>query len=92
VDLQVARRMRDGLPDEARADFTFGTHFGENWLMLGQAFGGFADGDNARWLLLETSIVRHFGSWSLQGGWRQSVAGRQTPVAKGPVVALGRRF
>jgi len=92
VDIQVARRMRDGLPDETRADFTLGAHFGDKWLMLGQAFGGIANGDNARWLLLETSIVRHLGAWSLQGGWRQSVAGRNTPVANGPVVALWRRF
>lgn len=92
VDVQIARRMREGLPDEARADVTFGAHYGESWLLLGQAFGGVSDGRNPRWLSVETSVVRHLGSWSLQGGWRQSVAGRQTPVANGPVVALWRRF
>ena len=92
VDVQIARRMRDGLPDEARADFTFGAHYGDNWLVLGQAFGGVSDGDGARWLSVETSVVRHLGLWSVQGGWRQSVAGRQTPVANGPVLALWRRF
>lgn len=92
VDIQLARRMRDGLPDESRGDFTLGAHYGDDWLVLGQAFGGISDGDGARWLLVETSIVRHMGRWSLQGGWRQSVAGRQTPVANGPVVALWRRF
>lgn len=92
MDIQVARRMRDGLADESRGELTFGAHYGDDWLLLGQAYGGIADGDNARWLLVETSVVRHLGSWSLQGGWRQSVAGRQTPVANGPVVALWRRF
>ena len=92
VDIQLARRMRDGLPDESRGDFTLGAHYGDGWLVLGQAFGGISDGDGARWLQIEASIVRHLGPWSLQGGWRQSVAGRQTPVANGPVVALWRRF
>jgi hypothetical protein len=92
LDVQIARRMREGLPDEARADLTFGAHYGDNWLLLGQAFGGVSEGDTARWLSIETSVVRHLGSWSLQGGWRQSVAGRQTPVASGPVLALWRRF
>lgn len=92
VDVQLARRMRDGLPDETRADFTVGSHLGEDWLLLGQAFGGATDGDGARWLSLEASVVRHIGDWSLQAGWRQSVAGRETPASKGPVLALWRRF
>jgi protein XagA len=92
ADVQVARRMRDGLPDETRADFTYGAHYGDDWLVLGQAFGGVTDGEGARWLSVETSIVRNIGNWSLQGGWRQSVAGRRTPVAKGPILALWRRF
>jgi len=92
ADIQFARRMRDGMPDETRGDFTFGTHYGQHWLVLGQAFGGMSDGDRVRWLTVETSAVRHFGRWSLQGGWRQSVAGRQTPVANGAILALWRRF
>lgn len=92
ADVQVARRMRDGLPDETRADFTYGAHDGDNWLVLGQAFGGVTDGDGARWLSVETSIVRNLGAWSLQAGWRQSVAGQRTPVANGPILALWRRF
>lgn len=92
TDIQVARRLRDGLPDEIRGDFTLGTHLGQHWLILGQAFGGVSDGTDVRWLSMETSAVRHFGRWSLQAGWRQSVAGQQTPVANGAILALWRRF
>ena len=92
VEIQAARRMRDGLPDETRADFTVGSHFGEGWMVLGQAFGGMTDGDGSRWLSVETSVVRNLGPWSLQAGWRRTVAGRETPLAEGAVVALWRRF
>lgn len=92
VEIQAARRMRDGLPDEVRADLTVGAHFGENWMVLAQAFGGATDDDGARWLSTETSVVRHLGRWSLQAGWRRTVAGRETPLAEGPVLAVWRRF
>lgn len=96
VEVQAARRMRDGLPDETRADFTVGGHFGEGWMVLGQAFGGMTDdtarGEGARWLSVETSVVRNLGRWSLQAGWRRTVAGRETPLAEGAVIAVWRRF
>lgn len=92
VELQAARRMRDGLPDETRIDATLGTHLGDEWMVLGQAFGGATDGGGARWLSVETSVVRDLGDWSLQAGWRQTVAGRETPASEGPVIALWRRF
>ena len=92
IELQTARRMRAGLPDETRADLTVGGHFGRNWMLLGQAFGGLTDGDGARWLSVETSVVRRFGDWSVQAGRRQAVAGRETPESKGWVVAVWRRF
>lgn len=92
VEVQAARRVRDGLPDETRADFTFGGLFGNRWMVLGQAFAGMTDGGGARWLSLETSLVRNFGDWSLQGGWRRTVAGRETPLAEGVVIAVWRRF
>lgn len=91
VELQAARRIREGLPDETRVDFTAGAHFGERWLVLGQAYGGAADG-GSRWLSAETSVVRNVGSWSVQAGWRQTVAGRETPVSRGPVLAVWKRF
>ena len=91
IELQAARRLRDGLPDETRIDATAGARIGRDWMVLGQAFGGAADG-GARWLSLETSVVRDFGGWSVQAGWRQTVAGREAAIARGPVLALWRRF
>ncbi len=92
VDLQAARRMREGLSDETRVDATVGAHLGDHWMVLAQAFGGQADDGGPRWLSLEASVVRDFGAWSLQAGWRQAVSGRETPAAGGPVIALWRRF
>ncbi|MBX9575407.1 MAG: hypothetical protein K2X07_07195 [Caulobacteraceae bacterium] len=92
IDLQAARRMRDGLPDEVRADATVGVRTGPDWTVLAQVFGGVTDDDGARWLNVETSLVRDLGDWSLQLGWRSAVAGRETPAASGPVVAVWRRF
>lgn len=92
VEVQAARRMRQGLPDETRADVTVGGHVGETWMILGQGFGGMTDGDGARWLSLETSVVRHLERWSVQAGWRRTVAGRETPLSEGLVLAVWRRF
>ena len=92
VEAQVARRWRQGLPDEVRVDLTAGAHVGEDWMLMAQGFGGAVDGDGARWLSVEVTAVRDFGVWSLQGGWRQALAGRDTPVAGGPVIGVWRRF
>ena len=92
IDLQAARRMRQGLPDETRIDATAGAHLDENWMVLAQAFGGQADDGGPRWLSVEASVVRDLGDWSIQAGWRQAVAGRETPESGGPVIALWRRF
>lgn len=92
VDLQAARRMRQGLADETRIDATVGVHLGNDWMVLAQAFGGQADQAGPRWLSVETSVVRDFGDWSVQAGWRQAISGRETPESGGPVIALWRRF
>ena len=92
IDLQAARRMREGLPDETRIDATAGAHLTEDWMVLAQAFAGQADDDGPRWLSVEASVVRDFGDWSIQAGWRQAVAGREIPESGGPVIALWRRF
>lgn len=91
VEGQAARRLRDGLPDETRVDLTLGSRFATDWMGLVQAYGGEADG-GARWVSAEASLVRDFGPWSLQAGWRETLAGRETPKSGGPVVALWRRF
>lgn len=92
VEAQVARRWRQGLPDEVRVDLTAGAHLSANWMLLGQAFGGATDGESARWLSVEGSAVRRFGDWSVQAGWRQAMAGRETVVSGGPVIGLWRQF
>ena len=40
VEIQAARRLRDGLPDETRVDATAGARFGGGWMALGQALAG----------------------------------------------------
>lgn len=96
VEIQAARRWREGLPDETRLDLTGGVHLTADWMAMGQAFAGAADGAGAgagaRWLSLEASMVRRLGDWSLQAGWRQAVAGRETPAGQGPVIGIWRRF
>lgn len=91
IDLQAARRMRAGLPDETRLDLTAGVRRGK-WLALTQAYGGQADDGGPKWLSVETTVVRDVGDWSLQAGWRQTVAGRETPASGGPIIGLWRRF
>lgn len=92
VEIQTARRMRQGLPDETRVDLTYGAHLGDDWMLLAQAFGGETEGGPAQWLSVEGSVVRHFGDWSVQAGWRRTVAGRETAESGGPVIGLWRRF
>lgn len=96
VEVQAARLWRSGLPDEARLDLTGGVHLNDDWMVLVQAFAGASDGvsetDGARWLSVERSVVRRFGDWSLQAGWRQTLAGRETPAGRGPVFGIWRRF
>lgn len=92
IDLQAARRMREGLPDETRGDATLGIRHAAGWMLLAQVFGGRADDGGPEWLNVETSLVRNLGAWSLQFGWRSAVWGRETPLASGPVLGLWRRF
>lgn len=94
VEVQVARVFRDGLPDEDRLDVTSGVRLGENWMLLTQTYAGrTAEDRDSWWINNESSIVRHFGNWSLQAGWRQAVAGLgDVPAQSGPIVAVWRRF
>lgn len=92
--VEIARLFRRGLADETHVDVTLGLSPAPRWLLLVQSYGGRADARpvSPRWVKLETSLVRHLGSWSLQAGWRTSVYGREAPVDTGPVVGLWRRF
>lgn len=94
VDVEAARLLRDELADETHVDLTLGYEVKRRWLVLAQAYAGQADtkGVQPRWLKLELGLVRQFGSWRVQGGWRDTVAGRNTPIEGGPVFALWRIF
>ena len=92
VTAELARRLRTGLADETRGEITIGAEPSRNWLFLTQFYGGVTDNDGARWLTSESSVVRHFGPWSVQAGWRQTLSGRETPDSSGFVVGLWRRF
>lgn len=94
LEAQAARVLRDGLPDEDRAEFTVGVRFGENWTVLNQTYAGrTVEGPEAMWVNAETSIVRRFGDWSLQAGWRHAVTGRgEVPAQSGVIVGVWRRF
>ena len=94
VDLEAARLVRSELADETRVDLTLGREVVTDWLVLVQGYAGEADTRpvSARWLKLELGLVRRFGSWRVQGGWRQTIVGRNVPVEGGPVVAVWRTF
>lgn len=92
VTAEVARRFRSGLADETRGEVTLGVEPSKDWMFLSQVYGGIADDDGPRWLTAEASVVRHFGSWSLQAGWRETVSGRETPESSGLVIGVWKRF
>ena len=94
VDVEAARLFRSELADENRLDLTLGYEARRNWLVLAQAYAGEAQTRpvSARWLKLELGLVRRLGSWRVQGGWRDTVVGRNVPVEGGPVVALWKTF
>lgn len=94
AEMQLARLDRSGLPDEARLDLTLGVEASDRWLLLTQVYAGQADGAPVRplWVKLEWSAVRRVGDWRLQAGWRQSLAGRDSPAEAGPVIAVWRAF
>lgn len=94
VDLQVARLKRQGLADETRFDATLGLRPARRWLLLAQTYAGRADRGpiDARWVETELSVVRSFGDWSAQAGWRDTTMGRETARDQGVTLGLWRRF
>ncbi len=99
VDFEAARLVRGGLPDETRVDATAGLYLTKTWLVLLQSYSGQADAQGTppdrtapNWVKVELGLVRHFGPWSVQAGWRQTAYGHDVPVEGGPVIGLWRRF
>ena len=94
VDLQAARLKRRGLADETRFDATLGVKPADHWELLAQTYAGQADhgATSARWLKTELSVVRAFGDWSAQVGWRDTISGRETARDRGVVLAVWRRL
>ena len=94
VDVQVARLVRSAFADETHLDLTVGYEVARDWLLLLQNYDGDAatHGPDPRWAKVEGGVVRRFGDWRVQAGYRATVAGRLTPAEDGPVVALWRRF
>ena len=93
-DVQVARLKRSGLADETRIDATLGLRPAKPWLLLAQTYAGKAESQpvGSRWVKGELSVVRDLGDWSVQAGWRQTLAGRETPADRGLILAVWRRF
>lgn len=94
LELQAARLARADLPHETRVESTLGVDLTPRWQFLVQSYAGQADGDeeSPRWVKAEASVVRRFGDWRVQAGWRQGVFGRSVPLERGPVLAVWRRF
>lgn len=94
VDLEAARLKRQGLADETRIDATLGVRPAKKWLVLAQTYAGWADRGpiRARWVKSELSVVRAFGDWSVQAGWRDTSMGRETARDRGLVLAMWRKL
>jgi len=93
-DLQLARLRRSGLADETRMDATLGFRPARQWLVMAQTYAGQADARprKSRWVKAELSVVRSFGAWSVQAGWRETVAGREIARDRGAVLGIWRGF
>ena len=94
LDIQAARLRREGLADETRFDTTPGFRPSRGVLLLAQTYAGQAHraGGDTSWLKSEISVVRAFGDWSAQLGWRDTIAGRETARDRGVVLAIWRNL
>jgi len=87
VDVEIAQRFRSGgLPNELRADATFGLQVAPRWLLLAQSFNVMSEGAGTSVLFpsyeyykLQLSAVYSLTpTWSVQGGGFTTFAGRNT--------------
>lgn len=91
VDAQAAQRFAPNGLQETRVDATFGVQMFPNTLVLTQIYGGKTDRHQV-WTDAELSLVQTIGDIKLQMGWRQTLAGQQVLLGKGPVVGIWHRF
>lgn len=94
AEVQVARLRRPDLADENRLDATLGLRPTQSWLLMTQIYAGETVSRSVRsgWIKTETSVVRSFGAWSLQAGWRQTLTGREVARDRGAVIGFWRKF
>lgn len=94
VELDLARLAQLGAADQTRLDFTLGKRIGNRWLQLTQIYAGQVDGGPSRsqWVKLDQTIIRKIRGWTVQTGWRYTLAGRNIPIAEGPVIAIWKTF
>ena len=93
VDVQVAYLSRSAFADERHLDVTIGYEVAPKWLLLLQNYDGDAmtRGPDPRWAKVEGGVVRRFGTWRVQAGYRATVAGRLTAAATASSSAKTRR-
>ena len=94
AEVQLARLTVAGWPDETRVETTIGFEPRRRWLVLAQTYAGRQDAAPVAplWVKSEWSVLHDVGRWRLQAGWRASQLGIETPVSRGPVLALWRTF
>jgi hypothetical protein len=93
-EVQLAQLTSRKLPDETRVETTIGIEPARRWLLLAQTYAGREDQRPVAplWLKSEWSVIHDVGLWRLQAGWRAAQIGIESPVTRGPVLALWRTF
>jgi len=101
-DLEVAQRERtSGLPNEFRADATFGVKVLPQWLLLAQSFNVISegagntlyDGGSYEYYKLQLSAVYSLApTWQLQGGGYMTYAGRNALQENGAIFGIWHQF
>jgi len=94
IEAQWARRFTVLRADQTRLDLTLGVGLPGGVNSLTQVYSGHLNvgSVSADWVKLDQTLVRSFGPWSVQVGWRRTLAGRNLPAASGPIIGLWKRF
>jgi hypothetical protein len=91
---QWAQRISMRQVQQTRLDLTFGVGLPGGLNSLTQVYSGRvrSGGVSADWVKLDQTLVRPIGPWSLQVGWRRTLAGHNLPATSGPIIGLWKRF